>query len=228
MSGRSAYVRKKKGDTHEKDAALQLQQAAARQQLLLEQNEGSLLVRSDSSRQHAVSYPTRSGASFSSGSSDHGRHALPTLQALNTNVSAIEKSSLRVYLDSKSDQIRNKLAAKFSPKPGTVADNTVRPETRAAVSRGRADPFASELPSTPVAIPHAINSTLVSRPKVVRPNDGLGLGFDGRTRSGEEARIKRWLGGGRPPQPWNKLRKVRFPLTSSCCCTMQSDHWPFG
>ncbi|KAH0541706.1 hypothetical protein GP486_008697, partial [Trichoglossum hirsutum] len=143
MSGRSAYVRKKKGDTHEKDAALQfqLQQAAARQHFL-EQNEESLLARSDSSRQHVVNYPTRSGASFSSASSDGGRHALPPLQAVNASVSAIEKSSLRTYMDNKSDQIRSKLAAKFSPKPEVIGTHTLRPEpiTRSAVSRGRADP----------------------------------------------------------------------------------------
>ncbi|KAH0536486.1 hypothetical protein FGG08_006639 [Glutinoglossum americanum] len=208
MSGRSAYVRKKKGDTHQKDAALQfqLQQAAARQHFL-EQNEGSLLARSDSSRQNPVNYPTRSGASFSSGSSDNGRHTLPSLQAVNPSVSAIEKSSLRAYMDSKSDQIRNKLASKFSAKPESAASSGTRPETRAAMSRGRADQFVHELPSTPVAIPHTANPTLASRPRVVRANDGLGLGFDGRTRSGEEARVKRWLGGGKPPQPWNKLRK---------------------
>jgi hypothetical protein len=228
MSGRSAYVRKKKGDTHEKDAALQfqLQQAAARQHFL-EQNEESMLARSDSSRQHtvnAVNYPTRSGASFSSGSSDNGRHALPSLQAVNASVSAIEKSSLRAYMDNKSDQIRNKLAAKFSPKPEPIGSYGMRPETRSAVSRGRADPYvAAELPSTPITIPHTINSTLApSRPRVVKTNDSLGLGFDGRTRSGDESRIKRWMGSGKPPQPWNKLRKVTHsppPYPPLRCCT---------
>jgi hypothetical protein len=202
-------VRKKKGDTHEKDAALQLQlqQAAARQHFL-EQNEESLLARSNSERQNPVTYPTRSGASFSSGSSDAGRHALPSLQTVNPNVSAIEKSTLRTYMDSKSDQIRNKLAAKFSPKPETVVSHSTRPGTAAAVSRGRSDPFVVELPSSPVKITSPVNIAQVSRPRVVKTNDALGLGLDGRIRPGEETRIKRWLGGGKPPQPWNKLRKV--------------------
>ncbi|KAI9766639.1 MAG: hypothetical protein M1840_006450 [Geoglossum simile] len=208
MSGRSAHVRKRKGDTHEKDAALQLQlqQAAARKHFL-EQNEESLLARSNSERQNPVTYPTRSGASFSSGSSDAGRHALPSLQTVNPSVSAIEKSTLRTYMDIKSDQIRNKLAAKFSPKPESVGGHSTRPGTSAAVSRGRSDPFVVELPSTPVQISSPINIQVSSRPRVVRTGDVLGLGLDGRVRPGEETRIKRWLGGGKPPQPWNKLRK---------------------
>ncbi len=167
------------------------------------------------SRARANSTHARSGTSMSSWSSLDG----------SSPPSRVEKSALRAFVDSKSDALRSKLSFKstarkqsmdqlhHSPRPSRGAHVPTRtpftpPSSHATViemptsaPRPRSPPGRSGFPPSPVDHPMS-NTGESTTGSTVLPQSG--------GRFGEHlSAVKRWVGGGKPSQPWSKLRKVR-------------------
>jgi hypothetical protein len=136
------------------------------------------------------------------------------------DVSGIEKSSFRQTLDKKSDNIRSKLVSTFTKKSKEHSEPSSKPQQNVQrppiLSQDLTDDVYNgiyELPVEPDSPP----------PRTRRPrneSDPMAAHLraeNGRSRIGDTSiPVKRWLGGGRPPTPWNRLKKVRqetrFPL----------------
>ena len=162
-------------------------------------------------------------------SKGHGDHAAPKTSLEDTayarvrkpqvpvlEVSGIEKSSFRSLMDKKSEGVRNGLAKTFgrkkkeeAPRPQTA--RALHPERfeldsddhiGLAVDTPRQEYFSEkpEVPGKPNPRPSPYHPDL---PDYIRP--GPPQGKLPPIPAGPQ--LKRWVGGGKPAQPWNKLRK---------------------
>ncbi|KAI9794287.1 MAG: hypothetical protein M1833_000430 [Piccolia ochrophora] len=208
MSGRSAYVRKKNVNTgeHHQHQYQQPQSRPGTKHSYVESDpyDAFSSVSTITSRQRSHSNHTKSGTSVSSWSSHDGRSRRPQLAPLAT--SGIEKSSFRAFMDSKSEAIRSKLSFKHSHKMG---DHQMFPENdnyhfgpNSPPARSAAQP-SFELPA------ESCSATTPTRPRMPRADSALNLNsYDhGLAQAEQAAPVKQWIGGGKRPQLWNKLRK---------------------
>jgi hypothetical protein len=146
------------------------------------------------------------------------------------DVSGIEKSGLRNMLDKKSDEVRKGLAKTFAfrkkdKKSGADVDRGLefRPQSSATVrpghgggSSGAGGGYPSDAdigpdPYNPETLPVQYHQQLAAE----QPWDSSGImmapppssKLPPLPPSASAPPIKRWIGGGRPVQRWNKLRK---------------------
>jgi hypothetical protein len=197
MSGRSAYVRKEK--TKVKDGSHES----------ISDKTGTSL--SDFPMPMQTQYEDRHNSEIltvkSSGSEDMGRSAYARVRKPHVpviEVSGIEKSSFRSVMDKKSESIRKGLVKTFGKKKKN-GELESRPHTSTA--------FRSES--------HELDSgDYVPPAAVVRPGQQHSQHQDNEpefARPGPPQTklppipaapgVKRWVGGSRPAQPWNKIRK---------------------
>jgi hypothetical protein len=220
MSGRSAYVRKEK--TNVKHGVT----------VVGERNVTSSNGSSNGSKFEELSRQPSSGpvtdfygfnppptkqvpsarSIISSNSDDGGAYARvrnPPTPVI--DVSGIEKSTFRQLMDKKSEGVRKGLSFGFGKKKKKNDDDDYLPESRPLTSATmRPDVYEVEAPTEFLPQPQR------ARPVPSRENmdDGRG-GHDGRGGPPQgklpplppPPQLKRWAGTGRPPQPWNKLRK---------------------
>ncbi|KAI9834411.1 MAG: hypothetical protein M1819_003022 [Sarea resinae] len=199
MSGRSAYVRKKKTEV----------KAKPQTQPPRDDNYDYLFDQNPTSPTSAYGRPPgslnqpRNRNSISSTSS----HELSRRQTARPRIetTAISKSTLRAFMDSKSDSIRNKLASKFASKDESQSQSTSQ-QYRPAAALGTYDDARSYQRSPPPISPR---EALPTEGRNWRGNsDGSGMGHRGGPNIGDRPpQIKIWVGGGKKPQPWNRLRK---------------------
>lgn len=148
----------------------------------------------------------RSAASTSSWSS-MDRPSVPVIQV----ASRIEKSAFRAFMDSKSDALRNKLSLRnISSKTSSPSTDTRSFTSDLAISPTSTarEPYAGtfEFAASPVLSPSIRHA---QRPADTGMSVTSAVASDEGTKFGEHlSSVKRWCGGGRLPQPWNKLRKV--------------------
>ncbi|KAK2623712.1 hypothetical protein QTJ16_006893 [Diplocarpon rosae] len=211
MSGRSAYVRKEKTKTKEKDTSAPVMDGTSDKPFFdkapavgdFSMPNGRQLS------QHMTDMPFRSQnneiatikTNVSGGSDDlaYARVRKPQVPAL--DVSGIEKSSFRTAMDKKSEETRKGLVKLFGRKKNKKAEegehggNSHRPAA-AAASR----PETYEL-DTGEYIPPPI-----SRPRT-QTHGELGLRTPPAGKLPAEPSMYRWMGNRRPPQVWNKMRK---------------------
>ncbi|TVY75892.1 hypothetical protein LSUE1_G009137 [Lachnellula suecica] len=216
MSGRSAYVRKEKTKT--KDVPIQSQQRHVvgsdhgSEKAASIYGEFPVPLSANSNGHHPNfqnDFVTRSMSEVSttktnrSDGSEHqddlayARVRKPHVPVI--DVSGIEKSSFRNMMDKRSEGIRLGMAKAFGKKKKDEAErsetsNTVRPESH-------------ELDTGDYGFP----------PPNVRPRNQQFQESQEYSRPGPPTgklppippgpQVKRWTGGGRSPQPWNKLRK---------------------
>lgn len=175
-------------------------------------------------RQNVPSNGDRSGGSQSGSSVDGRRDGAGTLHynrplddfayarvrrpVIKTeDVSGIEKSGLRSILDKKSDEVRKGLvkALTFGKNKKASSDKAAdfRPHSAAETVRpddgydGDVSPSGPQAPAHP-GVPWD-NTGLLSPPPSAKLSS-----FSGAATAPP---IKRWIGSGKPPQRWNKLRK---------------------
>lgn len=152
-------------------------------------------------RHHSDHATIKSG---SSGSDDlaYARVRKPQLPVL--DVSGIEKSSFRSLMDKKSEGVRKGLVNAFTSKkkkneeesrPPTSA--TVRPETH---EMDAGDYFT---PPPPPSMAKSRTQQFNQPPEYIRPGPPSAK----LPPIPQGPQLKRWIGAGRPSQPWNKLRK---------------------
>ena len=116
------------------------------------------------------------------------------------DVSGIEKSSFRSMMDKKSEGVRKGLAKTFGKKKKANEVPESRPATSATVRPDSHELDAGEYtPPPPVVRPRQ----QYSEPEFVRPGPPQGK----LPPIPQGPQLKRWMGSGRAPQPWNKLRK---------------------
>ena len=128
------------------------------------------------------------------------------------DVSGIEKSSFRSLMDKKSDGVRKGLAKTFGSKKKKEDDDS-RPQTAATVrpehhELDASDYFAAPPPQavakpSPQAFNHLPPHKQRQPPEYIRP----GPPSTKLPPIPQGPQLKRWTGGGRGAQPWNKLRK---------------------
>jgi hypothetical protein len=204
MSGRSAYVRKEK--TKIKDGG-----AVAHEGGLEHSSSilGEFPVPNGRPKHFEHDLPIRRHGdlttikSGSSGSEDlaYARVRKPHVPIIID--SGIEKSSFRSLMDKKSEEVRKGLAKTFGSKkkkheesrPPTSA--TVRPETH---EMDAGDYFT---PPPPAPIAKSRTQQFNQPPEYIRPGPPSAK----LPPIPQGPQLKRWMGAGRPPQPWNKLRK---------------------
>lgn len=133
------------------------------------------------------------------------------------DVSGIEKSSFRSLMDKKSEGVRNGLAKTFSRKkkgensPPQTAQPS-QPENYEIGPDNYIDVPVVHSPREPKhpSLPELADGSVVARPR--QPADLPDYIRQGPPRGKlppipRGPTLKRWVGDGRPVQPWNKLRK---------------------
>jgi hypothetical protein len=163
-----------------------------------------------SPRGRANSAHARTGTSLSSWSSHEG-YAPPARTS--------SKSAFRNFLDTKSDALRNKLFFRSSSRHASDGGRLSRKPSRNVMASAEARPAFTPAPA--IAQAPTLEITASPRPRTtaeqVRKSPVAGSPAVesapiplGNARFGEHmSSVKRWVGGGKPPQPWSKLRKVR-------------------
>jgi hypothetical protein len=216
MSGRSAYVRKEKTKTKDGDHAGSENGSnrgdSVYEDLPLRSSGRSIHSPRDTPSRghtdHSVPKPNWDDMAYA-------RVRKPQMPVL--DVSGIEKSSFRSLMDRKSEGVRNGLAKPFSRKK---KEETTPPQTG---QPGQAEDFEIDADNyIDVHVVHSPRETqhpglpeLADGSVVARPRQHADL--PDYIRSGPPRgklppiprgpQLKRWAGGGRPVQPWNKLRK---------------------
>ena len=175
----------------------------------------------DRSPPSVVRPPSRPRANSSQGRTATSMSWSSTADGSASQPSRIEKSALRAFVDNKSEALRSKLAFRSAPRqPSSDQLHHVRPNRSAASSRS---PFSSSYSSTSIhhhasfdAPPSSRSRTPPDRIRMAPAHDVSSVAepcatlSQGGLRYGEHlASVKRWSGGGKLPQPWSKLRKVR-------------------
>jgi hypothetical protein len=216
MSGRSAHVRKEKTKVKHTDAGHAIGSDGGS---VKGDSIGSPTLISDfplpagnshNNFQQELSYRTtndyntiKTVASSGSGGTDdlaYARVRKPVVPVI--DVSGIEKSSFRSLMDKKSEGVRKGLAKTFGKKKKV---EEVRPPTAATVRPGSHELDTGEYTHQPM------NSTKVAprQNQFSEPQDYIRGGPpQGKLPAIPPGpQLKRWMGSGRAPQPWNKLRK---------------------
>jgi hypothetical protein len=196
MSGRSAYVRKEKtkvkdgGSGHESNS----ERGTSISDFPMPMHTRAFEA------EHAYRHNIEISTIKSSGSDDlaYARVRKPHLPVL--DVSGIEKSSFRSMMDKKSESVRKGLVKTFGKKKKR-GDSDGRPPTSATIR-----PESHELDSGDYIPPASVfkaRQQQVNEPEFSRP----GPPQTKLPAIPQGPQLKRWVGAGRPPQPWNKLRK---------------------
>ncbi|KAG9238205.1 hypothetical protein BJ875DRAFT_70323 [Amylocarpus encephaloides] len=145
----------------------------------------------------------KTGGSGGSGGSDdlaYARVRKPVIPIL--DVSGIEKSSFRSMMDKKSTGFRKGLAKSFGKKK--KAEET-RPMTAATVRPGSHEMDSGEYSHQPIVSPVTPKTRHNQFPET---KDYMRAAPQGKLPALPQGpQLKRWMGSGREPQPWNKLRK---------------------
>ncbi|KAL2061164.1 hypothetical protein VTL71DRAFT_7437 [Oculimacula yallundae] len=117
------------------------------------------------------------------------------------DVSGIEKSSFRTKMDKQSDKVRGLLS--FSGKKKKKAEEEIRPTTAATYRHDLSELDSGDF--IPPALPRNRSQTqgYGSDPDFMRPAPPSGK----LPPIPQGPQLKRWMGSGRPPMVWNKLRK---------------------
>lgn len=211
MSGRSAYVRKEKTRTKDTPQPAQHQKEGSDHGSVKSPSiYGDFPIPSSSSTQpqHPGHLVPRSNTELSSakttrsdGSDDlaYARVRKPVVPVL--DVSGIEKSSFRSLMDKRSEGVRKGLAKTFGKKK---KNEEARPDSAITVR-----PASYEMDSGDYGFP---DLPLNPRPKKTPSPDmqeyvRLGPPQGKLPPIPPGPQLRRWTGGGRAPQPWNKLRK---------------------
>lgn len=206
MSGRSAYVRKAKTKT--KDTAVPLRLGGSDHgsekapsiygdfpvpdgHQLHFQNELALVH---------VNELSSSKTSRSEGSDDlaYARVRRPNLPVL--DVSGIEKSSFRSLMDKRSEGIRIGLAKTFGKKK---KGDESRPETSSTVRPNSNEVDTEEYVYQPPNVRARVQQQVQEPQDYSRQAPPQGK----LPPIPQGPQLKRWMGSGKAPQPWNKLRK---------------------
>jgi hypothetical protein len=195
MSGRSAYVRKEK--TKVKDGGTSSEGNSERTGTSI----SDFPMPTHSPYDAEQMYPNSSEIStiMSVGSDDlaYARVRKPHVPVI--EVSGIEKSSFRSVMDKKSESFRKGLSKTFGGKKKKNGDSDGRPQTSTTFR-----PESHELDSGDYIPPSfKARQQQLSEPDYVRP----GPPQTKLPPIPQGPALKRWIGGGRPPQAWNKLRK---------------------
>ncbi|KAI9815934.1 MAG: hypothetical protein M1827_001926 [Pycnora praestabilis] len=190
MSGRSAYVRKQKTKVTPKAAP---SSTPSRHDSVDDSTHGYASYPSASTLQ---CHQRRTSISHASSNSNSNSHKGPF------ESSTIEKSSLRTFMDAKSDSIRNRLAFKLASKPSQESIQYLPPPV-STLSRpsSRKENVSSSTPNYPApATPRKL-----AKSRALRVNTGgLGVIYDDPLNFDGALHIQRWVGG-RRPRPWNEL-----------------------
>jgi hypothetical protein len=196
MSGRSAYVRKEK--TKVKDGG------GGSHDSISDKTGTSL---SDFPMPMQTRYEDRHTSEISivksSGSEDLGKGAYARVRKPHVpviEVSGIEKSSFRSVMDKKSESIRKGLVKTFGKKKKND-ELEARPQTSTTHR-----PESQELDSGDYVPPPAVarpRQQQNNEPEFARPGPPQTKLPPIPAAPG----LKRWVGGGRPPQTWNKMRR---------------------
>lgn len=207
MSGRSAYVRKEKTKTKDEIVALAQQAARAHPQDAHPVYNDFPSPRGqfhDAFEQRPESKPKSIASRGSHDDAAYARARRP--QIPNIDVSGIEKSTFRSKMDKRSENVRKNLAKTFTKKKNgdedphrdlerSTTSHTMRPGDESTVytyepliSPRMADQRSPSMLEGPENIQAMQNRALPPTPAVPP--------------------MRRWLGSGKPPQSWNKLRKV--------------------
>jgi hypothetical protein len=202
MSGRSAYVRKEK--TKVKDGVpVDVPESGL--------DNGPSLI-GDFPMPHSSGRPMHFGHDLPSGLSTiksvassesddlaYARVRKPNVPVI--DVSGIEKSPFRSMMDKKSEDVRKGLAKTFGKKKKSNDVPGPRPTTSATVRPDSHELDASEY--TPPLPAVRARQQFSEQQEFIRP--GPHQGKLPPIQQGPQ--LKRWMGHGRSPQPWNKLRK---------------------
>ncbi|KAF4624872.1 hypothetical protein G7Y89_g13300 [Cudoniella acicularis] len=220
MSGRSAYVRKEK--TKVKDAALvngplsdgilsdgsdyggDITPSIIGDFPMPMSNGYQAQLQQDFAFRTNSDYATinTGGSGGSGGSQDLAYARVRKPQVPTLDVSGIEKSTFRSLMDKKSEGVRKGLAKTFGKKKKA---EEIRPPTSTAIRPNSHELDAGEYifqpfgPNSrqihPQIHPHSPEHIRQGPPQGRLPSVPQGL------------QLKRWMGSGRAPQPWSKLRK---------------------
>lgn len=209
MSGRSAYVRKEKTKIKDKDAPVN--EGDSDKTL----SEPALSIgdfpmpNGRPQPQYMMDMPYRNQNSgnqnsdmstiktnVSNGSDDLAYARVRKPQVPNIDVSGIEKSSFRTLMDKRSATVRKNIIKTFGGGKQKKAPEDFRPMTSTTVR-----PDSYELDTGEYIEPAAPRHR--QQPEFARPDPPQGR----LPAVPPGPQLKRWMGSGRQPQVWNKLRK---------------------
>ncbi|KAG4417007.1 hypothetical protein IFR04_009848 [Cadophora malorum] len=212
MSGRSAYVRKEKTKIKtERDTggAVSNDGESDKQPSDKALSIGDFPMPQGRQPQYMVDVPYRSQnneistirTNVSGGSDDLAYARVRKPQVPVIDVSGIEKSSFRTKMDKQSEKIRGVLTFGGKKKKKTEEhQNDYRPTTAATYRHDVSELETGEY--IPPAVPRN-RTQQFGEPDFMRPAPPNGK----LPAIPQGPQLKRWMGNGRPPMPWNKLRK---------------------
>ena len=144
----------------------------------------------------------KSGSSGSDHLANHGAYQRVQKPIVPVIVdSGIEKSSFRSMMDKKSEGARNVLSKTFGKKK-KKNEGEIRPPTSATIRPNTHEMDADEYFAGPPASKTKVQQANQT-PEYIRPGPPSAK----LPPIPQGPQLKRWTGGGRPQQPWNKLRK---------------------
>lgn len=208
MSGRSAHVRKEKVKIKAQESAQYLQATSESGSDRSRSIVGDIPMSTPNDNQvqfqDELIFKTvndtntiRTGGSGGSSGREESIYARARRSNISgLDVSGIEKSTFRSRMDKRSEGVRKGFARTFGKKKKT---EDIRPSTSASIRPTSHDTDAGECP-----LPgkhrqrHLSDAQDHGRPS---PPQGKLSGLP------HGSQLKRWMGSGRAPQPWNKLRK---------------------
>jgi hypothetical protein len=214
MSGRSAYVRKEKTKVKDGPQILGLQEAHPE---VRPDSDGTISLGDfpmpGINPYHHNELPFRGPevgtirTQLSTGSDEmvYARARRPHVPIL--EVSGIEKSSFRAFMDNKSESARKSLASAFKKKKkGTSAKE--RPETATGRRQSQDPPDYDNgdyiTSPSPLTSPSAMMSPAISTPRVHQETRQVAPPPTAKLPA--TPRLQQFIGG-KPPIPWNKLRR---------------------
>jgi len=218
MSGRSAYVRKEKTKTkeggggggglpphqrfHGSDHGSEKAPSIIGEFPVPISNghpmhfQNELAIRPSLNNEFSSAKTTRSDGSDEMGA--YARVRKPATPII--DVSGIEKSSFRSMMDKKSEGIRKGLAKTFGNKK---KNEELRPETSSTVRPDSHELDTGDYDYQPPNVRPRNQQVQDSPTEYARPGPPQGK----LPPIPPGPQLKRWMGSGRAPQPWNKLRK---------------------
>ena len=205
MSGRSAHVRKEKTKTTKEDGTTGgLEHSTTILGEFPIANGQSTYFEHDFPVRHHTDIATiKSGSSGSDHLVSHGAYERVRKPHIPVLVdSGIEKSTFRSLMDKKSEGARKVLSKTFGKKKKNDADP--RPETAATI-RPTGDDVDDDGNSnfSPPVVTTLKTQQYNQTPEYIRPGPPSAK----LPSIPQGPQLKRWVGGGRPAQPWNKLRR---------------------
>ncbi|RFU33794.1 hypothetical protein B7463_g2532, partial [Scytalidium lignicola] len=221
MSGRSAYVRKEKTKLKDKSHHVSIDRSAS---ILADYpvNKSKGMPTLNDSEHHGKLYDSRpiTAKSIASSGSDelaYARVRHPPLPVI--DVSGIEKSSFRSIMDKRSEGIRKGLSKTFGggKKKQAELEEVARPHSSSTGHSSHAHEVREVVEEELMSVP-AVKPRTSQQQKQQQEQGRQQVPEDqSYPRSGppqtklppipQGPQLRRWIGNGRPPKPWNKLRK---------------------